>query len=152
MVFNLVIPGGVGGDLIKASYLVRMRIRRTQAVASMVIDRILGLLALFILAAIAGAIRGEEPPRCANACGPRVARGAGGRTRAGGDLHGGVQPDVSRASSSGSKFGLIVSELREMSTTYRGRLNVVFGCLALSVCRPHTERRGVLPGRLHALP
>ena len=54
MVFNLVIPGAVGGDLIKAAYLVRMRIRKTQAVASMVIDRILGLLGLFILAAIAG--------------------------------------------------------------------------------------------------
>ena len=48
------IPGAVGGDLIKAAYLVRMRIRRTQAIASMVIDRILGLLALFMLAAIAG--------------------------------------------------------------------------------------------------
>ena len=55
MVFNLVIPGGVGGDFIKAAYLARMRIRRTQAIASMVIDRILGLLALFILAAVAGA-------------------------------------------------------------------------------------------------
>ena len=54
-VFNLVIPGAVGGDLIKAAYLVRMDINRTQAVASMVIDRILGLLGLFILAGIAGA-------------------------------------------------------------------------------------------------
>ena len=54
MVFNLVIPGAVGGDLIKAAYLARMRIRKTQAIASMVIDRILGLLGLFILAAIAG--------------------------------------------------------------------------------------------------
>ena len=55
MVFNLVIPGAVGGDLIKAAYLARMRIRKTQAIASMVIDRILGLLGLFILASIAGA-------------------------------------------------------------------------------------------------
>ncbi len=38
-----------------------------------------------------------------------------------------------RASTSGSKFALIVSELRTMSTTYRGRLEVVFGCLVLSV-------------------
>src|SRR4051794_9679234 len=53
-VFNLVIPGAVGGDFIKAAYLVRMHIRRTQAVASMVIDRILGLLGLFVLAAVAG--------------------------------------------------------------------------------------------------
>ena len=53
-VFNLVIPGAVGGDFIKAAYLVRMDINRTQAVASMVIDRIVGLLGLFILAGIAG--------------------------------------------------------------------------------------------------
>ena len=44
IVFNLVIPGAVGGDLIKAAYLVRMHIKKTQAIASMVIDRILGLL------------------------------------------------------------------------------------------------------------
>ena len=52
--FNLVIPGAVGGDLIKATYLAQMEIKRTQAVASMVIDRILGLLGLFILAGLAG--------------------------------------------------------------------------------------------------
>src|SRR5271156_6784412 len=56
MVFNLVIPGAVGGDLIKAAYLVRMRVKKTQAIASMVIDRIIGLLALFTLATIAGAL------------------------------------------------------------------------------------------------
>lgn len=55
-VFNLVVPGAVGGDLIKAAYLVRMEINRTQAIASMVIDRILGLLGLFLLAGVAGAV------------------------------------------------------------------------------------------------
>ena len=55
-VFNLVIPGAVGGDFIKAAYLVRMEINRTQAVASMVIDRIVGLLGLFLLAGVAGAV------------------------------------------------------------------------------------------------
>jgi uncharacterized membrane protein YbhN (UPF0104 family) len=54
--FNLVIPGAVGGDLIKAAYLVRMEVNKTQAIASMVIDRLLGLLGLFILAGIAGAV------------------------------------------------------------------------------------------------
>ena len=62
MVFNLVIPGAVGGDLIKAAYLVRMRIRKTQAVASMVIDRVVGLLGLFILAAIAGGFAWQLAP------------------------------------------------------------------------------------------
>jgi uncharacterized protein (TIRG00374 family) len=55
IVFNSAIPGAVGGDLVKAAYLGRMQIKRTQAIASMVIDRIIGLLGLFILGAIAGA-------------------------------------------------------------------------------------------------
>src|SRR5208337_4783864 len=63
-VFNLVIPGAVGGDLVKAAYLVRMHIKKTQAISSMVIDRIVGLIGLFILAAIGGVlIWGSGTPR-----------------------------------------------------------------------------------------
>ncbi len=62
MVFNLVIPGAVGGDLIKAAFLARMHIKKTQAIASMVIDRIVGLLALFVLASIAGALVWTDAP------------------------------------------------------------------------------------------
>ena len=131
MVFNLVIPGGVGGDLIKASYLVRMRIRRTQAIASMVIDRILGLLALFILAAVAGAIGWGGSARDVRT----LAVLAWLAVLAGvlvlvAIFTGAFSRLFPRAAEGGSKFGLIVSELREMSTTYRSRLNVVFGCLA----------------------
>jgi uncharacterized membrane protein YbhN (UPF0104 family) len=53
-VFNLVIPGAVGGDVIKAAFLCREQDRKTQAVASMVIDRALGLLGLFLLAGVSG--------------------------------------------------------------------------------------------------
>lgn len=55
-VFNLVIPGAVGGDVIKAAFLCREQERKTQAVASMVIDRIVGLLGLFLLAGISGLV------------------------------------------------------------------------------------------------
>ena len=56
-VFNLVIPGAVGGDVIKAAFLGGMQPeKKAQAWASMVLDRILGLLGLFLLAGIAGAI------------------------------------------------------------------------------------------------
>jgi uncharacterized membrane protein YbhN (UPF0104 family) len=51
-VFNLVIPGAVGGDLIKAYYLCREQERKAPAVASMVIDRVVGLLGLFMLAGL----------------------------------------------------------------------------------------------------
>jgi hypothetical protein len=134
LVFNLVIPGGVGGDLIKATYLVRMRIKRTQAIASMVIDRILGLLALFILAAIAGAIAWRTAPSevrmlavlawLAVASGFLVLLAI--FTQA-------LSRLFPNAGNSRSKLGLIVAELREMSTTYRSRLDVVWGCLALAV-------------------
>ena len=56
-IFNLVIPGAVGGDVIKAAFLCRMQPdKKPQAVASMVLDRLLGLLGLFLLAGIAGAV------------------------------------------------------------------------------------------------
>lgn len=54
-VFNLVIPGAVGGDVIKAYYLCREQARKAQAIASMVIDRVVGLLGLFLLAGVMGA-------------------------------------------------------------------------------------------------
>lgn len=62
--FNLVIPGAVGGDLVKAGYLARMDIPKTRVFSSMVIDRLIGLLGLFILAAAAGisAWSDSEPP------------------------------------------------------------------------------------------
>jgi uncharacterized protein (TIRG00374 family) len=134
MVFNLVIPGAVGGDLIKAAYLVRMRIRKTQAIASMVIDRIIGLLALFILAAIAGAISWRDAPRDVRI----LAVLAWLAVLAGFLVLAAIFTQVfsrifPRVGSGDSKLGLIMTELREMSTTYRGRLDVVAGCLLYSM-------------------
>ncbi len=51
--FNLVIPGAVGGDLVKAAYLARMNLPRTQAISTLLIDRIIGLIGLFYLASAA---------------------------------------------------------------------------------------------------
>lgn len=135
MVFNLVIPGAVGGDLIKAAYLTRMRIRKTQAIASMVIDRIVGLLGLFILASIAGAFAwGWATTDVRNLIMAAWAATATGilvlfvifsqvLTR--------MFPQLTRGH---SRLSLVVSELREMSATYRGRLDVVVGAAAISVC------------------
>jgi len=133
-VFNLVIPGAVGGDFIKAAYLVRMHIKKTQAIASMVIDRILGLLGLFVLAALAGAVAwGVATPEVQKlilaawtATGLAflvlVAIFTQALTRLfpglGGSGHG--------------RLAGIMTELKEMSTTYRRRLDVVFIGLVLS--------------------
>lgn len=56
--FNLFLPGGTGGDLIKIFYTMREASKKKKAAAllSVVIDRIIGLLALFIMALIFGVI------------------------------------------------------------------------------------------------
>ncbi|HWP85284.1 MAG TPA: lysylphosphatidylglycerol synthase transmembrane domain-containing protein [Terriglobia bacterium] len=50
------LPGVIGGDVVKAAVLVREQSRRTVAVATVAFDRILGLVGLFWLAALLGAV------------------------------------------------------------------------------------------------
>src|SRR5947209_7700516 len=52
--FNTFLPGSVGGDLVKATYIARAQSRRTVAVATVILDRAVGLCGLFWLAAILG--------------------------------------------------------------------------------------------------
>lgn len=52
--FNMVIPSSVGGDVMKGYYLTqRTRGKRSQALTTVFLDRVVGLLALLILVAIA---------------------------------------------------------------------------------------------------
>jgi uncharacterized membrane protein YbhN (UPF0104 family) len=134
VVFNLVIPGAVGGDVIKAAYLVRMHIKKTQAIASMVIDRIVGLLALFIVAAIAGAfawqVAGDDVRKLIVTAWVAVIVGFAALAAIFARTLTRLFPGLVHGR---SRLGLIVTELGEMSNTYRSRLDVVSGCLALSV-------------------
>jgi len=51
-----IVPGQVGGDVVKAAFLCRIHERRTRAVASIVINRGVGMLGLFVLAGVMGAV------------------------------------------------------------------------------------------------
>jgi uncharacterized protein (TIRG00374 family) len=62
MFFNLVIPGAVGGDIVKAAYLARSQELKSLAVATVVIDRLVGLIGLFMLAALGGALAWSSFP------------------------------------------------------------------------------------------
>jgi uncharacterized membrane protein YbhN (UPF0104 family) len=53
---NLFLPGAVGGDILKATFLARAQSRRTVAVATVLIDRAVGLCGLIYLAALLGGI------------------------------------------------------------------------------------------------
>jgi uncharacterized membrane protein YbhN (UPF0104 family) len=133
-VFNLVIPGAVGGDLIKAAYLVRMHIKKTQAIASMVIDRIIGLLGLFALASVAGALVWGTAPSGVRRLilAAWVATGLGVLVLAAifAQVFTRLFPGLGRGH---SRLHLITSELKEMSTTYRRRLDVVGICFGMSM-------------------
>jgi uncharacterized protein (TIRG00374 family) len=70
--FNTFLPGSVGGDILKAAFLAREQSRRTVAVATVVMDRILGLWALFWLVATLGGvfwIAGLFPEKALHGCG-----------------------------------------------------------------------------------
>jgi uncharacterized membrane protein YbhN (UPF0104 family) len=131
--FNLVIPGAVGGDLIKAAYLVRMRVNRTQAIASMVIDRIVGLLGLFVLAGVAGAAAWPVASSSVRSLIVVVwiAVAVGFLTLAA-IFAQGLTRNFPGLLVGHGKIATILRELNVMSSTYRRRLGVVAGSLVLS--------------------
>jgi uncharacterized protein (TIRG00374 family) len=59
--YNSFMPGSTGGDVLKALYASRQTNRRTFAVMSVFIDRIIGLLALIIVGGIAASTQWHVP-------------------------------------------------------------------------------------------
>jgi glycosyltransferase 2 family protein len=51
---NTFLPGSIGGDIVKAACIAREQSRRTVAVATVLIDRVIGLCGLFWLVALLG--------------------------------------------------------------------------------------------------
>jgi uncharacterized membrane protein YbhN (UPF0104 family) len=137
--FNLIIPGAVGGHFVKAAYLCRRQSRKTQAAASVAIDRILGLLGLFLLACVVGTLgwgRLEESTRRL----VLVAWGAAGVVAAllaVAFLPVVFQPLATRlAGGRHPKLFLALSELAVMGGAYRRRMGVVVLSL-LMACVTH---------------
>ena len=66
--FSLVIPGAVGGDLVKAGFIAAKAGEgmKTKAIFSILIDRIIGLLGLFLLAAFLGILCFKQIAEFAN--------------------------------------------------------------------------------------
>ena len=133
-VFNLVIPGAVGGDFVKAAFLCREQERKTQAVASMVVDRVLGLLGLFVLAFGVGAFAWHGGTREVR----WLVAFAGAMTFCGflglailfsPALY---RPLLKRFPESG-RLRKVFTELVEMASAYRERLGTVAIALAMAV-------------------
>lgn len=50
--FNNVVPGPTGGDLVKAVYIARQADRRAPAIVTVIVDRVVGIIALALIAAM----------------------------------------------------------------------------------------------------
>jgi hypothetical protein len=59
--YNTFMPGSTGGDVLKALYVSRHTTHRTRAVMSVLIDRIIGLIALIIIGSIAATSQWHVP-------------------------------------------------------------------------------------------
>lgn len=67
--FSFLTLGMVGGDMLKAIFIAReQRGRKTEAVASVVIDRMIGLYALFLMAAVAFLLSDLSQPQVLRVC------------------------------------------------------------------------------------
>lgn len=158
-IFNLVIPGAVGGDLIKGAFLCREQARRTQALSSMVIDRAVGLLGLFLLAGISGFTvwggASADVRRLIVVVWAAVIAGFLGLAVL-------FTPALYRP-----MFGLIArrgklaelfNELVAMASSYRSRLGTILGALVLALATHslfvlvfYTASRAIFPGSIPSL-
>ncbi|WP_152051560.1 lysylphosphatidylglycerol synthase transmembrane domain-containing protein [Tautonia marina] len=133
LLFNMVIPGAVGGDFVKAAYLMREQSRKTQAAASVAIDRMIGLLGMFLLAMIVGAFawNGVEAP---------VRRLIGAAVFMSvaviGVMAVAFAPPLYRPLAERfahrRKFAAALHELAVMGSAYRRRMDVVAGTVVMS--------------------
>lgn len=133
-VFNLVIPGAVGGDLIKATFLCREQAQKTLAVASLVIDRAVGLLGLFLLAGLAGLVAwstaGTEVRGLILFTWVAIAAGFVGLAIL---FSPALYRPLLRLTEGRGKLHVLLQEFVTLSASYRQRLNVVAGALVFSV-------------------
>jgi glycosyltransferase 2 family protein len=132
--WNLVIPGAVGGDVIKAAFLCKMQPdKKPRAVASMVLDRILGLLGLFLLASIAGAVYFKSgDPQVRLLIGLVWGALAAGLTGLAVIFSPGLYRPLNRLVHGRGKLETIVRELEGIGLAYRQNLGRVAAMLGLS--------------------
>jgi hypothetical protein len=139
--FNTFLPGAVGGDIIKAAALAREQDRRTVAVATVIMDRVIALWGLFWFVAVLGSVfwlvgglEGEASERSKFVVSMALTTVAISLVVW---LLLGLLPDRRAARFAGRlehipRIGGSVAELWRAVWMYRQRQKIVFGVLALS--------------------
>jgi glycosyltransferase 2 family protein len=134
---NLVAPGSVGGDLFKAYYVARqMPRRRAEAIATVVLDRVIGLYVLVLLAACVFAVSpAVAQPELKAVAATVYATTVAGAVGLGLMLFGGVSARLSARVASLPKIGPTIGQLMAALALYRSRpaTLVTAGVLSLIV-------------------
>jgi glycosyltransferase 2 family protein len=135
-VYNLVIPGAVGGDILKGVFLARARpTAKAAAIASMVIDRILGLAGLFLLAGIAGLFAlGQANTQVKILIAVVWAALVAGLTALFVLFTPQLYPLLDRLTRRRAKLARVVKELESAASAYRSKAWLVVACLLASSC------------------
>jgi len=133
-IYNLVIPGAVFGDVIKAAFLARAHPKtKTSAVASMVIDRLLGLAGLFLLAGVAGLFAfGRANEKVKILIGIVWTLLAIGLTGLFVLFTPQLYPVLDRLTKKRARLARVVKELEAAASVYRSRSRLIVGCLLAS--------------------
>ena len=134
--FNLVIPGAVGGDVIKAVFLARARPQaKASAIASMVIDRILGLAGLFLLAGVAGLFAlGQANAQVKILIAVVWVALLAGLSALFVLFTPQLYPLLDRLTRGRAKLAKVVKELESAASAYRSKAWLVVACLVASSC------------------
>ncbi len=135
-VYNLVIPGAVGGDILKGVFLVRARPHaKASAIASMVIDRILGLAGLFLLAGVAGIFAlGKANTQVKVLIGAVWLALVAGLTTLFILFSPQLYPLLDRLTRRRAKLAKVVKELGAAASAYRSKAWLVIACIVASSC------------------
>ena len=144
---DLIVPGQVGGDMVKAAFLYRTQERRTRAVASILIDRGVGILGLFVLAGVMGAVNwpvsGADVRRLIVVVWGAVLAGTVGLVAA---LTPALIRPFDRLARHHGRIRSLIAELHAVSQTYRDHKAGVLLGLAMSTSS-HALLRAVVLGR-----
>jgi uncharacterized protein (TIRG00374 family) len=117
-----IVPGQIGGDVVKATFLCREQSSRTRAIASVMIDRMLGLLGLFLLASAMGAVNwsvsGPTVRRLIELVWLALAVGMAGFSTV---FFPALLRPLERVGASHARLLRVLGELRAVSVAYRDR-------------------------------
>jgi uncharacterized protein (TIRG00374 family) len=130
---DLVIPGQVGGDVYKASFLCQGQERKTRAIASILIDRAIGILGLFLLAGAMGLWNWPAAPTQVR---PLIVVVWSALLAGGLGLGAVFSPPLlrilERTLASRERFRMIAGDLHAMSLAYRDRKGAIALGLTMS--------------------